>query len=578
MADSSLLVAAIDFGTTYSGWGFSFKHEFERDPTKVSAKNWTGGQLVSLKGPTCILIKPDGKTLEDFGYDAESRYADLITEEKHQPWYFFRRFKMLLFDKQGLGRNVMIEEEGGKKLPAKTVFSLSIKYLRDDLVKISESRIAGGGLQDKDIHWVLTVPAIWNDAAKQFMREAAQEAGIPESKLTIALEPEAASLYCRHLPVEKCGSSKTSLASFGPGKRYLVLDAGGGTVDITVHEVMRGGQLKELHKASGGAWGGTKVDDAFIAFLSDIAGSSVMSKFKGKFLEDFLDIFRDFEVKKRDIGPDKDAKVTFRVPTALADLVKEISGQPFSETIQKSKYASTVKLLGDKLRVDAKVAKSFFEPSVNSIVSHLRSLLKESVNKGVEAILMVGGFSESPMLQDTVRNSFPNLRIIVPDEAGLAVLKGAVIFGHSPATISQRVSKFTYGTDVSKLFDPSKHPFERMKLKSDGSSRCEDIFSKLVEAGQTLVVGEAQDEQIYSTINADQKCMGMNIYATQNKSPEFIDDVGCYKIGTFDIPVSGYGAGRKVSVRMIFGGTEIDVECKEIATGIVHHLKVDFLS
>jgi hypothetical protein len=45
--------------------------------------------------------------------------------------------------------------------------------------------------------------------------------------LTIALEPEAASLYCRHLPVEKCGSGKTSLATFGPGKRYLVLDAGG---------------------------------------------------------------------------------------------------------------------------------------------------------------------------------------------------------------------------------------------------------------------------------------------------------------------------------------------------------------
>lgn len=234
--------------------------------------------------------------------------------------------------------------------------------------------------------------------------------------------------------------------------------------------------------------------------------------------------------------------------------------------------------MGDKLRVDANVAKSFFEPSVNSIVSHLRSLLQESVNKGVEAILMVGGFSESPMLQDTVRSSFPKLRIIVPDEAGLAVLKGAVIFGHSPATISQRVSKFTYGTDISQLFDHEEHPFERMKLQQDGSVRCEGIFSKLVQAGQTLVVGEAQDEQNYSTLNADQKSMGMNIYATQNKNPGFIDDVGCYKIGTFSIPVSGTGVGRKVSVRMIFGGTEIDVECKEIATGKVHHLKVDFLS
>ena len=49
-AKEALLVAAIDFGTTYSGWGFSFRHEFESDPTKVSAKQWSGGQLVSLKG------------------------------------------------------------------------------------------------------------------------------------------------------------------------------------------------------------------------------------------------------------------------------------------------------------------------------------------------------------------------------------------------------------------------------------------------------------------------------------------------------------------------------------------------
>jgi hypothetical protein len=46
----------------------------------------------------------------------------------------------------------------------------------------------------------------------------------------------------------------------------------GGTVDITVHEVTDNGNLKELHKASGGAWGGTKVDETFEEFLSSIVG------------------------------------------------------------------------------------------------------------------------------------------------------------------------------------------------------------------------------------------------------------------------------------------------------------------
>ena len=49
---NKLLVAAIDFGTTYSGWAFSFKHEYESDPTRISSRQWYGGQHVSLKVTT----------------------------------------------------------------------------------------------------------------------------------------------------------------------------------------------------------------------------------------------------------------------------------------------------------------------------------------------------------------------------------------------------------------------------------------------------------------------------------------------------------------------------------------------
>lgn len=50
------LVAAIDFGTTYSGWAFSFKHDFDKDPTAVSMKTWVGGNLVSQKGKLINMI------------------------------------------------------------------------------------------------------------------------------------------------------------------------------------------------------------------------------------------------------------------------------------------------------------------------------------------------------------------------------------------------------------------------------------------------------------------------------------------------------------------------------------------
>ena len=45
--------------------------------------------------------------------------------------------------------------------------------MKDDLTNISESQVAG--LKADDIHWVLTVPAIWNDSAKHFMRLAAEQ-------------------------------------------------------------------------------------------------------------------------------------------------------------------------------------------------------------------------------------------------------------------------------------------------------------------------------------------------------------------------------------------------------------------
>jgi molecular chaperone DnaK (HSP70) len=68
----------------------------------------------------------------------------------------------------------MLEDETGKMLPAKSVFSLAIEFLKKDLLEECHKQLADD-LSEDDIKWVLTVPAIWNDGAKQFMREAAEQ-------------------------------------------------------------------------------------------------------------------------------------------------------------------------------------------------------------------------------------------------------------------------------------------------------------------------------------------------------------------------------------------------------------------
>ena len=52
------------------------------------------------------------------------------------------------------------------------------------------------------------------------------QSNIKPENLTIALEPEAASVLCRHLPVDRLDTN-SSVSSFSPGTKYMVLDAGG---------------------------------------------------------------------------------------------------------------------------------------------------------------------------------------------------------------------------------------------------------------------------------------------------------------------------------------------------------------
>lgn len=69
----------------------------------------------------------------------------------------------------------MITAENGAQMKAMTVFSESLQYLKDHALKRIEMHTAGKKFIASDVTWVLTVPAIWHAAAKQFMREAAIE-------------------------------------------------------------------------------------------------------------------------------------------------------------------------------------------------------------------------------------------------------------------------------------------------------------------------------------------------------------------------------------------------------------------
>jgi hypothetical protein len=64
------LFTLIDFGTTYSGYAFSSRHDFKKDQQKIFANQaWNAGSQrhFSLKTPTCLQFL-EGDKIQEMDY------------------------------------------------------------------------------------------------------------------------------------------------------------------------------------------------------------------------------------------------------------------------------------------------------------------------------------------------------------------------------------------------------------------------------------------------------------------------------------------------------------------------------
>ena len=329
-----------------------------------------------------------------------------------------------------------------------------------------------------------------------------------------------------------------------------------------MHEVQDNGTLKELHKANGGNWGGTMVDSFFRSLLASIVGNDVIEAFTTAHKYDYLELLRDFEIKKRTIHPHLAEKVTFKVPINLLETFREVNpGKNIKAVVtSNARFKNQLTWTGDKIRMEANLTKALFDESCKKKVYHMNQLFEQPNVKEVSSILLVGGFAESPMLQEAVKEAFRNKKVIVPQDAGLAVLKGAVMYGHDPTKISGRVCKYTYGVESYTRFDNSIHPQSKKDL-IDGIEYCKNIFNVHVSVGNLLKVGEPQVRRDYTVTSANQTALEFNIYTSNEREPTYTTDVGCTRRGklTIAMPDTTKGKDRGAFVHMTFSGTEITV-------------------
>ena len=86
---------------------------------------------------------------------------------------FFQNYKMAL--QPGSNGFDQVKALDGSSWSLLEVVSKTLRYVKDEALREC-GRSMPNGMDPKDVQWVLTVPAIWADGAKGFMRKAAFQA------------------------------------------------------------------------------------------------------------------------------------------------------------------------------------------------------------------------------------------------------------------------------------------------------------------------------------------------------------------------------------------------------------------
>ena len=222
--------------------------------------------------------------------------------------------------KQGL-RN-KLTAANGKQFDASTVFVEAFKHIKSIVFDYIAGHAKKNGIRNLkindiyDIQWIVTIPAIWDDIAKNKMITWIKDAELIDDTIKnhciLKYEPDCASLSLQHqllnennqmndgnlFDLDEKVDNKVNDINDLIGKKYMIIDAGGGTVDIGCHEFMENCSVKELHYPTGGPWGDICVDEAFENLLRCLLGCIYIKSNKIKIHDRLIDTISQYYKNK----------------------------------------------------------------------------------------------------------------------------------------------------------------------------------------------------------------------------------------------------------------------------------------
>lgn len=350
-------------------------------------------------------------------------------------------------------------------------------------------------------------------------------------------------------------------------------------MDVTAHEVDDNDDVREIYHATGGDYGGTKVDKEFQKLLENVFGADLMDEFRRSHPSDWLVLMNDFEMKKRGDRVMKGEETRVRLPANFINLVRQENfGRNDNEIIEPHYNAEQLRFSREYLCLGSEILKRLYEPVINSIIKTLETLLKEKELTGVTLLFLVGGFSKSPLLQAAIKEKFnPKYNILIPHDAETVVAKGAVMFGRRPHIVLERCLSETYGTGCYADFIDGFHKNEKLEIVED-KRKCKDVFSLLARENEKVKMGQCKSS-IFRPVHQNQTEVSFDFFISSNPDVYYTTDAGVRKLpGRILVksPDTSKGTKREIKLEVYFN-TEIKVIGIDVETGNEETTYIDFL-
>ncbi|KAI6169022.1 hypothetical protein EDD17DRAFT_457860 [Pisolithus thermaeus] len=511
---SRRLVIAFDIGTTYSGVSYSILTPGEIPEiypvTRFPHQGLVGG---NCKIPTVIYYDKQGKVcatgIDDLG--------DFEPDEV-EDWTKVQWFKMHLRPKSSVTSDAA--DQITPLPPNKTVIDVFVdfmeylyhctrKYIKQTFPNQPDFLVSMD--RNNAIDFILTHPNGWEGSQQAQMRQAAVRAKlVPDTdaghaRVHFVTEGEAS----LHLCIQR-GLMTPEMER---GEGVLIVDAGGGTIDISAYSrnlaAKEKNTFEEIAAAQCFFQGSIYVTNRARCFIENRLNGS-------KFQDNIKYIVNAF---------DKQSKLTFRY-------------RPMYVPANSQEKDTNLGMRFGSLRLEKEDVAGFFKPSIDCIVNAVKEQ-RRTAKKTISTVFLVGGFAASDWLYNQIEISMKSLGIkfFRPDSnVNKAVADGGVSYfiDHS---VTARVSKHAYGISCNAKYDSNDQEHRQRSSQVfrsvDGCQRLRHSFD-IILPKDTEVSETKEFRRSYNRTSTDRSDFGdvavrILCYKGSSPHPRWTDvDAGSY--------------------------------------------------